>query len=185
MMPSQSFVMRLCDMLRYGTHEEHTRSSALENTDRDSSKQESMSFYVMRHFQRGESPEFSTNLTEEGHRRARALFIPRVVRVVTSPFKRCVQSAQHMEDLEVPMRISCALGEFIDHADHGVACETYEQMVARVSAFIRDDAQQRAAVAGATLYVTHKSCAEVIAPLHTFHEGTIIEVIAEAPGDAE
>jgi len=113
--------------------------------------------YVMRHFDRGENPIFFTQLTTKGHKRARALFIPGITRIVSSPFIRCIQSVEYFaRENGIPVYISCALGEYIDCDDHGIPHETKESMRKRVLDFIKADASTQ------TLYVTHQSVAEVI-----------------------
>ena len=128
-------------------------------------------YYVMRHFERGDDPSFFTNLTLDGYRRARAMFIPGIERIVTSPFKRCVQSARYFASEEdIPMRIACALGEYIDDDRHGIGLEDPEELRRRLRAFIEADAPQRSKC---TLYVTHASVAEELCPGEAFDCGEL------------
>ena len=121
-------------------------------------------FYVMRHFERGENPEFSTNLTTRGHKRARELFVPGVERIVSSPFQRCLQSSKLFAGtIGTKVHIACALSEYIDDTRHGIAFETKEQMHRRVHEFIEADKEHRSKC---TLYVTHGSIAEVLINEH-------------------
>ena len=130
-----------------------------------------LGYYVMRHFERDNDPSFFTNLTLDGHRRARALYIPGVERVVTSPFKRCVQSAQYFaKENDIPVKIACALGEYIDDDCHGIGLEDPEELRRRVGAFVEADAPLRSKC---TLYVTHASVAEALCPGETFNCGDL------------
>ena len=118
-------------------------------------------FYVMRHFERGSSPEFFTNLTDEGLESAEKLFIPGIQRIVTSPFIRCRESAlRFSQDNGIPTHIACALSEYIDDDSHGIGHETHESMVNRVNAFLLQDLQHR--TNELTLYVTHGTIAEYL-----------------------
>ena len=121
-----------------------------------------LGYYIMRHFERGDDPSFFTNLTPDGHRRARAMFIPGIERIVTSPFKRCVQSVQSFAaEHDIPVHIACALGEYIDDDRHGIGFEDSEELRRRVGVFIDADAPMRFKC---TLYVTHASVAEALCP---------------------
>ena len=136
-------------------------------------------YYVMRHFERGDDPSFSTNLTREGHRRAHALYIPGIERIVTSPFKRCVQSVQPFaRENDIPVKIACALGEYIDDDRHGIGLEDPEELRRRVRAFVEADANCRSEC---TLYVTHASIAETLCPGETFGCGELRYVPTAPP----
>ena len=120
-------------------------------------------FYVMRHFDRYENPSFFTTLTPDGMRRAGALFVPGVERIVCSPFVRCIQSVETFaRENNVPINIACALGEYIDSDAHGIPLETAEAMRTRVLKFLKSDAASRGV--RRTLYVTHESVAKVMVP---------------------
>lgn len=152
----------------------------LESIGRDSSSKRPMAFYVMRHFERGESPEYNAELTREGRVRAQELYIPGVTRVVSSPFRRCAASvSEFASSLDEPLRYACALGEFIDDDAHGIGREGRGEMERRVREFIAADAECRKASEGATLYVTHKSIAEMIAPGEVFDVGCVACVNSE------
>lgn len=113
--------------------------------------------YVMRHFERSDNPEYFTTLTKDGMKRARALFIPQIHRIVCSPFIRCIQSVEFFaRENGIPIHIACALGEYIDCDAHGIPHETEQHMRERVTRFMQLDRCSH------TLYVTHQSIAEVI-----------------------
>ena len=136
-----------------------------------------MAFYVMRHFERGVSPEYNTELTRVGRLHAQELYIPDVTRVVSSPFPRCVASVREFANsLDEPLRYACALGEFIDNDAHGIARECPRELKRRVLEFIAADESCRDASSGATLYVTRKSVAEIIAPGEVFDVGRVVRV---------
>lgn len=117
----------------------------------------------MRHFDRYENPSFFTTLTPDGMRRAGALFVPDVKRIVCSPFVRCIQSAESFaRENNIPIHIACALGEYIDDEAHGIPLETEEEMRRRVLKFLESDAASRGVER--TLYVTHESVAKVMVP---------------------
>ena len=138
-----------------------------------------LGYYVMRHFDREDDPSFFTNLTREGHRRARAFFLPGIQRVVVSPFKRCVQSAQPFAvENDIPMKVACALGEYIDDDRHGLGFETVGELRRRVEAFIIADAPRRL---DCTLYITHASIAEMLCPGETFTCGDVRYVPVPIP----
>ena len=96
-----------------------------------------------------------------------------------SPFKRCVQSAQHFAaENDIPMKIACALGEYIDDNRHGLGFESPEELRRRVEAFIVADMPRRL---DCTLYVTHASIAELMCPGETFTYGDVRYVPVPIP----
>ncbi len=117
------------------------------------------SIYILRHFERSEDPSFFTTLTADGHRRAKAFHIPNIQRIVCSPFVRCIQSVKPFADAnDIPIHISCDLGEYIDDHAHGLPLETAEELRQRVARFMLKEAMP----AVNTLYVTHQSVAEMM-----------------------
>ena len=115
----------------------------------------------MRHFEREENPTFATNLNTKGVKRAGELRMCGVERIVSSPFPRCRQSVSSFATREnIPLLISCALGEYIDDERHGIGLESEEDFERRVLGFIESDRESR--LEAVTLYVTHGAVAEFL-----------------------